>query len=552
MDMMSLRRRVLVNQNKLVSATGNPLTFNTPLTKPLKECVVRFTPKQEGSGTPSPDNVMPISGWNGMTVYKAGKNIINIVGFSAQNVTSPTATRNTTNNYGTTLSTTAPASSLVVTQSEAPNEQLHNYHNGYFVIIDDNMVFGQTYRLSFRVTDIISNPLNASLSDWRIISPKGNANNAYVIGDRIYRTIEYAQNTRNPERHGFEIRNCGMSCTISEIMVTPATDEDITYEPPSPVEIPISFPAIGKNLFNWNMPEGTATPTSSSPTPRQFPTNAYIVGFSRNNYYRANYANYVKNVSITDRTISYTSGSASGYGVAFPVQVEAGETYTCSATISAHASIDLSFFDSDGALISYEQVCTNKTPLSVDVPSNTVFTLLVLSNGTANTEHTFSNIQLEKGSTATDYEPFDNTIYGGYVDLVNGEVVAEWATVHAKDLRWSNYSGNVVFYHSNVGRTAESSDISDKLQPYYDYGWAKAPDNSIISGNRTSLFIKHEGVTSAVEFSAWLEEIDPIIAYKLATPNVYPLTPQTIKALKGINNIWSDTNGNITVRYWTR
>lgn len=72
MDMMSLRRRVLVNQNKLVSATGNPLTFNTPLTKPLKECVVRFTPEQEGEGTPSPSNVRPIVGRSSITLYQQG------------------------------------------------------------------------------------------------------------------------------------------------------------------------------------------------------------------------------------------------------------------------------------------------------------------------------------------------------------------------------------------------------------------------------------------------------------------------------------------------
>ena len=75
MDMMSLRRRVMVNQNKLMTATGNPITFNTPLTKPLKECVVRFTPQQEGSGTPSPDNVRNISGRSSVKLWQSGKNL---------------------------------------------------------------------------------------------------------------------------------------------------------------------------------------------------------------------------------------------------------------------------------------------------------------------------------------------------------------------------------------------------------------------------------------------------------------------------------------------
>lgn len=92
MDMMSLRRRVMINQNKLVNATGNPITFNTPLTKPLKECVVRFTPKQEGSGTPSPDNVRNISGRSSVKLWKSGKNIFggwqvaSLLGYTESNI----------------------------------------------------------------------------------------------------------------------------------------------------------------------------------------------------------------------------------------------------------------------------------------------------------------------------------------------------------------------------------------------------------------------------------------------------------------------------------
>jgi len=43
---------------------------------PLKECKVYFEPIQ-ASGTPSPDNVLPISGWNNLEVYRTSKNIRN-------------------------------------------------------------------------------------------------------------------------------------------------------------------------------------------------------------------------------------------------------------------------------------------------------------------------------------------------------------------------------------------------------------------------------------------------------------------------------------------
>ena len=50
------------------TATGNPLTFLTDLAMPLKSLVANFLPIQS-SGTPSPDNVLPITGWTGLDVW---------------------------------------------------------------------------------------------------------------------------------------------------------------------------------------------------------------------------------------------------------------------------------------------------------------------------------------------------------------------------------------------------------------------------------------------------------------------------------------------------
>lgn len=44
------------------TATGNPLTFETDLARPLKSLVIPFTPIQEGSGNPSPINIRPFIG----------------------------------------------------------------------------------------------------------------------------------------------------------------------------------------------------------------------------------------------------------------------------------------------------------------------------------------------------------------------------------------------------------------------------------------------------------------------------------------------------------
>lgn len=47
--------------------TGNPVSFRTEYDEPMK-LIIPFTPVQAGSGTPSPENVRAISGFDGVTV----------------------------------------------------------------------------------------------------------------------------------------------------------------------------------------------------------------------------------------------------------------------------------------------------------------------------------------------------------------------------------------------------------------------------------------------------------------------------------------------------
>jgi hypothetical protein len=47
-----------------ITVTGNPVTFTTNVSKPLKACSVNIPVRQEGSGDPSPDNVRNFIGFN--------------------------------------------------------------------------------------------------------------------------------------------------------------------------------------------------------------------------------------------------------------------------------------------------------------------------------------------------------------------------------------------------------------------------------------------------------------------------------------------------------
>ena len=68
MDIMALRRQTIeASQPHYVTASGEALRIN-PGAKKVSKLKVTFAPVQSGSGTPSPSNVRPISGWSTISV----------------------------------------------------------------------------------------------------------------------------------------------------------------------------------------------------------------------------------------------------------------------------------------------------------------------------------------------------------------------------------------------------------------------------------------------------------------------------------------------------
>ena len=75
-NLLESRRRILLSTPHIESKSSlSPLSFSTDVVTDLKECKIHFSPIQEGSGTPSPENVRPITGWDGIKVTRCGKNL---------------------------------------------------------------------------------------------------------------------------------------------------------------------------------------------------------------------------------------------------------------------------------------------------------------------------------------------------------------------------------------------------------------------------------------------------------------------------------------------
>ena len=196
------------------------------------------------------------------------------------------------------------------------------------------------------------------------------------------------------------------------------------------------------------------------------------------------------------------------------------------------------------------------------------------NNDKYNARMSVCEIQIEEGLTATDYEPYTGqtypitfpteagTIYGGYIDLVSGELVTDRAI---KTFDGSENWG--VYNPDNYDSYCFTLDISDKkikqettiCNKYKNVRVACGADGNGKFGVFSDhvylgrLYFTRPNETFEKDktvWKAWLAENSIQICYELAEPIHYQLTPQQILTLKGINNVYSDTNGQMEIKYW--
>lgn len=317
----------------------------------------------------------------------------------------------------------------------------------------------------------------------------------------------------------------------------------------------------GKNLFNSDRTRGTPSDTSqSSSTKRTFDESEFVTGLSSQNDY---IANRISSYDLTNGVLTFTA-TRSTYGVGFPVSLVAG-SYTLSCIFSGRL-ITIATYDFDGT---YTGRINLDSTGKFTIPQNCM--AVVIFFGEENIEAQAKEIQLEVGNTASTYEPyqtpseyspsFPSTIYGGYVDIVTGEVWRTWKGVDLGLQSWSKRSENqnrqvweAYFSDAKFGSDgsgyiayALSSQFSLTTQSGVWSVGKFAP--STASNNKVFIFVvPAESYASASECKEGMTGIQ--LVYELAEPVlITTLTPQQINAIKGNNTVWSDANGNCEVTY---
>jgi hypothetical protein len=273
--------------------------------------------------------------------------------------------------------------------------------------------------------------------------------------------------------------------------------------------------------------------------------------------------NGITGTANADGSITYSgtsTGTFWGLGNSPTILVKAG-TYTLSARNNTDIAINLVNADT-GA---YIDGVTGSNSKAITFANDTkVYYYTTIGSG--KTVDTTATYQLELGTTATDYEPYQGntyttdlgrTVYGGTVDLVSGVLTVDRAIIQdLSALPWT-YVSNTYFkssYALTDGKVVSNATPMDMVCSAYgvvagrDIANGSAANCTIGTEDTTppTLRLKNTNYTDVSALTSALNGVQ--VCYKLATPQTYQLTHQAIALLTGDNNVWS-ADGQIQVKY---
>lgn len=275
------------------------------------------------------------------------------------------------------------------------------------------------------------------------------------------------------------------------------------YEACIGATFPVAFPALGKNLFDGQYPD---IKTTSALT------------------YRALY--------VGDGTFTASTNMPLG---------EYGSLFFLPGNVSTGASTG-----------------GNNVNLNVPRTATAVDGYVTIAYRAFGTDPREYNVQIEKGSSATAYEPYTNTAYGGSLDLVSGVLTVTHKYVALNDASlWKESSGSIyTFYydHNFTDRGKGESSYYGVICSYAPIAYSTA--SGAIYGRWYSQTSGTFGIMARSGATIDLDDVktaagnnEIAICYELATPQTIQLDPVTIQTLIGSNTIWTDTNGTNEITY---
>lgn len=266
----------------------------------------------------------------------------------------------------------------------------------------------------------------------------------------------------------------------------------------------------------------------------------------------ANMFNDGKIPSISNGQLVTSNGVRSDY---IPMYGDAQITFSGNTSSTLYCF----FYDSGKNFISW---VANVSPVSAATPSNTAYIML-------RADASATSLQLEFGSTATTYEPYNattlsidwtdeaGTVYGGSLDVTTGLLTATKASVNLGTLTWNRTTAYIapVLYTVVAGKLKSNISMLCSVYKFSGIfgsagGFAKSSENASIGCCHANeqIFVRDDSYTDTAAFKSAMSGVQ--LVYELATPQTYQLTPQQILTLKNNNTLMLEGSIN-ELKYWT-
>lgn len=165
-----------------------------------------------------------------------------------------------------------------------------------------------------------------------------------------------------------------------------------------------------------------------------------------------------------------------------------------------------------------------------------------------------AQVQLEVGSTATTYEPYNGesitrtygqTVYGGSDDVTGDGAVSSWIIVDLGDLNWTNLYTDRFYSNELTPRKANSNAVcscfaKNVAEVSTIDGLTADMTFAFQSTNDFQIIIRDTDYSDANAFKTAMAGMK--LAYEVATPTSIPLTAQNITLLHGDNVLTTDAD----------
>ena len=157
---------------------------------------------------------------------------------------------------------------------------------------------------------------------------------------------------------------------------------------------------------------------------------------------------------------------------------------------------------------------------------------------------------------------FGQTVYGGVLDVTRGKLHVTHEIIDLGSLSWIYSSGTYSrFYSSGIANLVKAPETADTIPNMvassyevtsFRVAYQQQINNVIAiteasSGSHGNINVVDNNYSDAVVFKTAVS--GQTLAYELATPFDIDLTPEVISAIVGVNNVYSDTNGDTTVKF---